>query len=62
MIKIKLCVKFCLSLSITKTFYIFECIKSTMRLRKILELNKEEEEKQTFTEIEEGVFFRGHNL
>ena len=33
-----------------------------MRLRKILELNKEEEEKQTFTEIEEGVFFRGHNL
>ncbi len=34
----------------------FEKIKKTFRLP------KEEEEKQTYEEIEEGVYFRGHNL
>lgn len=32
------------------------------KLRKTLSLPKEEEEKLTYAEIEEGVYFRGHNL
>lgn len=32
------------------------------KLRKTLSLPKEEEEKHTYAEIEEGVYFRGHNL
>ena len=32
------------------------------KLRNTLSLPKEEEEKQTYAEIEEGVYFRGHNL
>ncbi len=32
------------------------------KLKKLLTLRKEETERDTYTEIEDGVFFRGHNL
>ncbi len=33
-----------------------------LNLKKLLHIRLEEHEKETYTEIEEGVFFRGHNL